>query len=73
MGLGLNPFILSCHACFAQMFSDDQLQEFLKLGYSELYAEIVEWEKIKAAGEAGEDSFPPNFHSLLSWALKLHE
>ena len=70
MELGLNPFILSCHACFAQMFSEEQLQQFISLKYSELSAGIYAWEKVLAAGTPDEDSSPPNFHTLVSTALE---
>ena len=69
--MGLDPFLLSCHLCFAQMFDDTQRQAFLDLPYSELNADIAEWENAVAAGEVEEDSFPPNFHSMMSTALKL--
>ena len=69
--MGLYPFLLSCHLCFAQMFDDTQRRAFLDLPYSELYADIAEWEKAVAAGEVEEDSFPPKFHSLMGIALKL--
>ena len=42
----------------------------MDLPYSELYADIAGWEKAVAAGEVEEDSFPPNFHSMMSTALK---
>ena len=69
--MGLDLFLLLYHLCFAQMFDDTQRQAFLDLPYSELYVDIAEWAKAVAAGEVEEDSFPPNFHSMMSIALRL--
>ena len=69
--MGLDPFLVSRHLCFAQMFDSNQRQALLDLPYSELNADIAEWENAVAAGEVEEDQFPPNFHSMMSIALKL--
>ena len=51
------------------MFSETDLLAFLALDYSRLYTKIVEWGKYKAKHGYVEDSFPPNFYTLVKAAL----
>ena len=66
---GCDPIFLSCHLCFAQMFSEEDLLAFLALDYSELYSPIAKWEKQKVKQGYIEDSFPPNFSTLVKTAI----
>ena len=67
--MGCDPIFLSCHLCFAQMFTDTQFNAFLALNYSELYAEVGKWERLKVARQDVEDSFPPDFFTLIKTAI----
>ena len=67
--LGCDPFLVSCHLCFAQSFSEDQLKKFLALKYSDLNQALGEWDGEPSTGVMDEDSFPPNFHYLVQTAL----
>ena len=50
------------------MFLERDLQAFLALNYSELYIEIAKWERLRVTGQDVEDSFPPNFSTLVKTA-----
>ena len=51
------------------MFSPHQLNLFLALKYSDLYQAVGTWDVEASKGVIVEDSFPPNFHSLVQAAL----
>jgi len=67
--LGCDPFLVSCHLCFAQSFGEDKLNAFLALNYSELEHTIGAWDGEASKVVTDEDSFPPNFHFLVQKAL----
>ena len=67
--LGCDPFLVSCHLCFAQSFGEDKLNKFLALKYSELEHTIGAWDGEASKVVMDEDSFPPNFHFLVQTAL----
>ena len=68
--LGVDPIFLSCHLCFAQTFKQEELEKLLDLTYAELYEPLGKWEKEKEKAKFDrEDSFPPNFHTLVKTAI----
>ena len=69
--LGVDPLFLSCHACFAQMFTEDHLRAFLDLPYSELYADLAASEESRLDGGDAPAAASPTFYSLVSAALKM--
>ena len=72
--LGRNPFLVSCHLCFAQSFSEDKLNEFLALKYGDLDQALGTWDGEASKGAVNGDFFPPNFHYLVQTALaKTHK
>ena len=67
--LGLDPFHISCHLCFASQIPEEELLAVLKLPYASLYEPIGKWIASLLITGPVLDSHPPNLHSLLK-ALK---
>ena len=53
----------------AQTFSEDDLKAFLALNYCDLYQAVGKWDVEASKRGIVEDSFPPNFHTLVTAAL----
>jgi len=63
--LGLDPFYLSCHLCFAHQIPQEDLQVVLDLPYRDLDEPLKKWYKDLQTKVKSVDSHPPNLHSLL--------
>ena len=68
--MGVDPIFFSCNLCFAQTFKPAELQKILELTYAEMYEALGKWEREKEKAKFDrEDSFPPNFHTLVKTAI----
>ena len=63
--LGLDPWYISCHFCFAKQVAEPDLEAVLKPPYVNLYEPIGKWIISLSTTPREDDSHPPNVASLI--------
>ena len=62
---GLSPFIVSCHACFAQALSPQQAGELLNADDGFLWSKVQAWETWKHDHPHEHDCWPPTLGAMI--------
>ena len=62
--LGVNPLLVSCHLCFAQMLPEPVLIELSTASYPAILQPVQDWLAWRDANPDEIDCFPPNFCNL---------
>ena len=61
---GTSPFIVSCHACYAQALTTRQKEQLLKADDEHILSKAQQWEVWRDDNPQEHDCWPPTFATL---------